>query len=152
MERETTIARSRAKIQNDYLLFPAEERVRRRRRLLEDDIKEAVVEDKPERKLIYVYADETGKNAEFVCVAAVWMLNGYALFTLNRAIRGWQEKSPWAGRELHFTDFQKGHLEALPDYLSVIQSHRRRKGNDQASYRGSGDAFARTNDDSGREA
>jgi len=124
MERETTIVRVRAKIQNEYKLFPADENVRRRRRALEESVNEAVVEDKPERSIVYVFADETGKNAEFVCVAAVWVLNGYTIFQLNQAIRAWQALSPWASGELHFTDFKKHHLAALPEYLAIIRAHR----------------------------
>jgi hypothetical protein len=71
-----------------------------------------------------VFADETGKNAEFVCVAAVWVLNGYTIFQLNQAIRAWQALSPWASGELHFTDFKKHHLSALPEYLAIIRAHR----------------------------
>ena len=124
LERETSIVRVRAKIQNEYQLFPADENIRRRRRAIEDEVKEAVVEDKPERNVVYVFADETGKNAEFVCVAAVWVLTGYAIFKLNQAIRTWQETSPWADRELHFAEFKKHHVAALPGYLAVIRNHR----------------------------
>jgi len=124
MERETTIVRVRAKIQNEYHLFPADENVRRRRRALEEEVNEAVVEDKPERSIVYVYADETGKNAEFVCVAAVWVLTGYTIFKLNQAIRTWQQSSPWAGRELHFAEFKKHHIAALPEYLALVRAHR----------------------------
>jgi hypothetical protein len=124
MERETTIVRVRAKIQNEYNLFPADENVRRRRRALEEEVNEAVVEDKPERNIVYVYADETGKNAEFVCVAAVWVLTGYTIFKLNQAIRAWQQASPWAGHELHFAEFKKHHIAALPEYLALIRAHR----------------------------
>jgi hypothetical protein len=124
MERETSIVRVRAKIQNEYHLFPADENVRRRRRALEESVEEAVVEDKPERSVVYVFADETGKNAAFVCVAAIWVLTGYTIFKLNQAIRAWQQLSPWTGREIHFSEFKKHHLAALPEYLAVIRSHR----------------------------
>lgn len=124
MERETSIARVRAKIQNDYQLFPADTDVRRRRRELAEDVKEAVVEDKPERNVVLVFADETGKNAEFVCVAAVWVLTGYTLFRMSQAIRAWQATSPWANTELHFTDFKKSQVIALSEYLEVVLKHR----------------------------
>ena len=42
LERQTTITRARAKIQNEYGLFQADSDVQRRRRGLEDEIKEAV--------------------------------------------------------------------------------------------------------------
>jgi hypothetical protein len=124
LERETTIVRVRAKIQNEYQLFPAEAGIRRKRRELEEDVKEAVIEDKPERNIVFVYADETGKNADFVCVAAVWVLTGYAIFKLSHAIRTWQDFSPWANSELHFTDFKKHHLPALPAYLDLVANNR----------------------------
>lgn len=124
LERETTIVRVRAKIQNEYQLFPAEAGIRRKRRELEEDVKEAVVEDKPERNIVFVYADETGKNADFVCVAAVWVLTGYAIFKLSHAIRTWQESSPWANSEIHFTDFKKHHQPALPAYLDLVATNR----------------------------
>jgi hypothetical protein len=124
MERETSIVRVRAKIQNEYQLFPADAKTRRRRRDLEEEIKEAVVEDKPERNVVYVFADETGKNGNFVCVAAVWVLTGYTIFKLNQAIREWQNTSPWANREIHFSDFKKGQSAALAEYLDVVRKHR----------------------------
>lgn len=124
LERETTIVRVRAKIQNEYQLFPAEEGIRRKRRELEEDVKEAVVEDKPERNLVLVYADETGKNGDFVCVAAVWVLTGYALFKLSQAIRTWKDTSPWATHEIHFSEFKKHHLPVLFNYLDIVVSNR----------------------------
>lgn len=124
LERETHIVRVRAKIQNEYQLFPADAEVRRRRRALEEDVKEAVVEDKPERNLVLVFADETGKTADFVCVAAVWVLTGYTLFKMSQAIRAWQDTSPWAKTEMHFTDFRKSQVIAVSEYLDVIRKHR----------------------------
>ena len=121
--RETTIVRVR-KIQNEYQLFPAEAGIRRKRQELEEDVKEAVVEDKPERNIVFVYADETGKNADFVYVAAVWVLTGYTIFKLSRAIRAWQESSPWANTEIHFSDFKKHHQPALPAYLDLVSINR----------------------------
>ena len=124
LERETSIVRVRAKIQNEYQLFPADAATRGRRRALEEDVKEAVVEDKPERNIVFVFADETGKNADFVCVAAIWVLTGYTLFKMSQAIRAWQETSPWSNSELHFSEFTKSQVPALCEYLSLIQKHR----------------------------
>jgi hypothetical protein len=124
LERETNIVRVRAKIQNEYQLFPADEHVRRRRRELQEDVSEAVVEDKPERNVVLVFADETGKTAEFVCVAAVWVLTGYTLFRLTQAIRAWQDTSPWANTEIHFTKFRNSQVIALGEYLDIVRKHR----------------------------
>lgn len=124
LERFTSIARVRAKIQNEYNLFPADAAIRRRRRANEEDVKDAVIEDKPERNMVFVYADETGKTAEYACVAAIWLLTGYALFKLTNAIAEWQERSPWSKGEIHFSEFRKNQLDALADYLGIVKKHR----------------------------
>jgi Protein of unknown function (DUF3800) len=71
-----------------------------------------------------VFADETGKTAEFVCVAAVWVLTGYTLFKLTQAITVWQDTSPWAGTEIHFTKFRNSQVVALGEYLDIVRRHR----------------------------
>ncbi len=98
LERFTHIARVRAKIQNEYNLFPSSAGVRKKRRAKEEEIFEVVREDKPEINRIHVFADETGKNQNFVCVAAVWAMTGRSVFELSRAIWEWQPDSPWLER------------------------------------------------------
>ena len=53
LERFTHIARVRAKIQNEYNLFPSSAGVRKRRRAKEEEIFEVVREDKPEINRIH---------------------------------------------------------------------------------------------------
>lgn len=124
LERQTNLVRARAKIQNEYGLFQAEEGVRQHRKHREEEMHDAVIEDAPERKLAYIYADETGKNQDFVIVAAVWFLTGRSVFTLTRAVQAWQAKSPWASREVHFARFGKNDVAPLTGYLRVIQDNR----------------------------
>jgi hypothetical protein len=124
LERFTHITRVRAKIQNEYNLFPSSEGVQRRRRAKEEQIFEAVQDDKPDINRIHVFSDESGKNQQFVCVAAVWAMTGRSVFELSRAIWEWQPRSPWAGKELHFTEFKKNQLTALGDYLDVVIGRR----------------------------
>jgi hypothetical protein len=120
LERFTHIARVRAKIQNEYNLFPASERVKNHRRKIEEEVREDVVEDKPGRRMIYVYADETGKNQEFTCVAAVWAMTGRSVFEITRAIWEWKKSSKFHGREIHFSDLKKGDVTSIAGYLDVI--------------------------------
>lgn len=124
LERVPNIVRVRQKIQNEYGLFVADDAVRKRRRGREDDIKEAVVEDPPARQFVSVFSDETGKTDRFAIVAAVWVLTGYAVYSISRAIDAWQDKSEWAGREIHFKDFRKNDVSVLPAYLDVIEKNR----------------------------
>jgi hypothetical protein len=124
LERMTNITRVRAKIQNEYNLFTASEGIRHRRRQLEEDVSEQVVDDKPGRNLVHVFADETGKNAEHICVAAVWLLTSHAVWQLSSDILKWKTTSPWATCELHFSDFKRGQEGALRGYLDLIEQNR----------------------------
>lgn len=124
LERLTSIARVRATIQNDYQLFPADAQVRRFRRWKQEDVKEEVVEEKPARRVVQVFADETGKTESTVCVAAVWALTGEAVYKVGVAIRAWQSHSDWDGKELHFSDLKRHHRDGLEEYLRLIEGKR----------------------------
>jgi len=99
LERLHYIVRARAKIQNEYGLFQADARVKRHRKKNEEVMYDAVLEDASPRKVIHVFADETGKTHDFVIVSAVWVLTGRAVFTVTQAITEWKKLSPWANRE-----------------------------------------------------
>lgn len=124
LERIQYIARARAKIQNEYGLFQADEKIKHHRKKQEEVMHEAVLEDAPQRRVIQVFADETGKTQQFVIVAAVWVLSGRAVFKVDNAIRQWKEKSLWANREVHFAKFGKKDFETLKEYLGVIHQNR----------------------------
>lgn len=124
LERLHYIVRARAKIQNEYGLFQADDKIRKHRKHREEDMYEAVLEDSAPRKIVHIFADETGKTQEFVIVAAVWVLTGRAIFSVTQAITAWQKKSLWANREAHFAKFGKGDLETLTGYLGIIQENR----------------------------
>lgn len=117
---QNLIVRTRAKIQNEYQLFQASDKVRHRRRALEEKTKEAIIEDAPPAPITFAYADETGKTQDFVIVAAVWVMTSNAVFTLTRAIKKWQEQSLFAKREIHFARMGKQDKEPLAEYLSVV--------------------------------
>jgi hypothetical protein len=85
---------------------------------------EAVLDDVTPRKVVFIYADETGKTQEYVIVAAVWVLTGRAVFVISRAIDAWKTGSPWKDREVHFSRFGKNDSSPLDEYLQVIQANR----------------------------
>lgn len=125
LERFNLIVRARAKIQNEYGLFKADDKIRGRRKNLEEKMQQDVLEDILERKLISIYADETGKNGNFTIVAAVWVLLGRAVFTVTQAIEEWKESSSWSNQEVHFTDLGRNDdLRTLEEYLEIIQRNR----------------------------
>ncbi|PFG11119.1 DUF3800 domain-containing protein [Marinobacter sp. LV10MA510-1] len=124
LERMHYLVRARAKIQNEYNLFTPNTKVKRFRRKHEEEMSEAVLEDVKPRKLVHVYADETGKTQNYVIVSSVWVLTGRAVFTVSQAITSWQETSRWAKREVHFSKLGKQDLDTLKEYLGIIVKNR----------------------------
>jgi hypothetical protein len=124
LERFHYIVRARAKIQNEYGLFKADDAVRHHRKKNEEVMYDAVKEDTAPRKLVTVFGDETGKTQDFVIVAAVWVLRGQAVYSITGTIMNWKDRSPWARREIHFSKFGKADFDILKQYLGVIQKNR----------------------------
>lgn len=124
LERLHYIVRARAKIQNEYGLFQADEKIRHHRKQQEEVMHDAVLEDIKPKRVVQVFADETGKTQNFVIVAAVWVLSGRAVFTVSEAIKKWKERSVWATREIHFSKFGKMDFEPLKEYLGVVHQNR----------------------------
>lgn len=103
-ERLTSIARARAKIQNEYKLFQATKDCRRFRRDREEIEREQQLVDKPETQAIFVYCDESGKerNAKYMIVAGVWNLDG----DLARKLYLWKKENN-ISYEFHFTKMER---------------------------------------------
>lgn len=89
-ERLTSIARVRAKIQNEYRLFRADEKIRRYRREEEEIQKEFQISTKPPIDDITIYADESGKNDDFAIVGSSWILSGEG--ELNSDLVKWAQE------------------------------------------------------------
>lgn len=124
LERMHFIARARAKIQNEYGLFTADEKIRHHRKKNEEKMQDEVINDAPARKVVNVFADETGKTGDFVIVASVWVLTGRAVHTVSQAIKKWKEESVWKSQEIHFAKFGRKDIDPLHKYLQVILANR----------------------------
>jgi Protein of unknown function (DUF3800) len=127
LERLTSISRARAKIQNEYKLFLADTEVRRRRRTLEEDEKEAQLLDKPSYGTINVFADETGKTETFVIVAGVWLLNEQLSARVQRDFIQWSSRKEAQGvklpEEFHFKNLNNRNsqeLELYKEFFNLI--------------------------------
>lgn len=127
MERLTSISRARAKIQNEYKLFVADKEVRRRRRTLEEEEKEAQLLDKPSYGIINVFADETGKTEKFVIVAGIWSLNEQIASKVLRDFIKWlhakEEQGIKIPEEFHFKNLNNRNnqeLEIYKEFFNLI--------------------------------
>ncbi|GGA65221.1 DUF3800 domain-containing protein [Ornithinibacillus halotolerans] len=106
-ERLTSITRSRQKIQNEYKLYQADKPVRKWRRNLDELEREKQIANKPEMPIIFIYADETGKQDKYVIVASIWILNERAHADVFNNLKEWRtanknlENFP---KEFHFKE------------------------------------------------
>lgn len=119
LERLTTVARIRAKIQNEYGLFRAEEKIRRRRKKLEEDARDVLGTDIPSQPIIQIYADETGKTADNVIVGSVWFLEGIHTAKLYTEIETWKREKKWK-REFHFTQMGRKDLPVYREFIDFL--------------------------------
>ncbi|WP_197388215.1 DUF3800 domain-containing protein [Ralstonia pseudosolanacearum] len=124
LERFHLIVRARAKIQNEYGLYLADDAVRRHRRRNEEAMEADVVADAASRGVVQVFADETGKTQRFVTVAAIWVLAGRAVYDVTQAVSTWQKTSVWANREIHFAKLSARDADVLQELLNVVVNHR----------------------------
>lgn len=123
LERLTTVARIRAKIQNEYGLFLANEGVRKHRRKREETVREDMLTDVPELPVIEVYTDETGKTDDYVIVGAVWFLNGKSTFDLYQIISAWKSLKN-VKKEIHFARCGKSDLHTYKEFTDIVADNR----------------------------
>lgn len=124
LERMHYLVRARAKIQNEYGLFVADSEIRRSRRQREETMLENVREDSSPRKLVSIFADESGKTQKFLIVSSVWVLTGRAVYEVTHAIQSWRESSGRVNKEIHFNRFSRTDMDTLREYLAVIVKNR----------------------------
>jgi hypothetical protein len=112
-----SITRSRARIQNEYKLFQADDKVKKHRGVLADIIREESIEEKPSGTPIYhIYIDETGKTQDYLSVGSLWVLDGYAAWQAGNRIREWIELKK-IDYEFHFSEVKKHRLETYKEFF-----------------------------------
>jgi Protein of unknown function (DUF3800) len=119
LARIASLSRIRAKIQNEYKLFQAEDTVKRYRGKLEEDKRLEAIEDKPSGIGMYgVYIDETGKNQEYLSVGSLWILKFSlsATYAFQLSLEKWM-KEKQIDFEFHFKDLSKSRLPLYKEFF-----------------------------------
>lgn len=118
LTKQSSLSRIRAKIQNEYKLFQADDIVKQYRGVLEKEKKKEAVEDKPKGIGIYsVFIDETGKNQDFLSVGSLWALEGNiksVLATLE--LKKWKTERN-IDFEFHFSELSKHRILDYKDFF-----------------------------------
>lgn len=109
------LTRARQKIQNEYRLFLASPEVRERRGTLSEEEKEKALAQRPTFPIYSAYADESGKNEDFLVVGAIWFLQGPELIDIVRGVERLAKETGF-GTELHFKKISE---TTLPFYIAV---------------------------------
>lgn len=119
LARISSLSRMRAKIQNEYKLFQADNAVKKYRGKLDDEKRAEAIDDKPSGLGLYsVYIDESGKTGNYISVGSLWSLkfNLLATYNANLEIRKWIE-SKKIDFEFHFKDLSKPRLSLYKEFF-----------------------------------
>ncbi|NKQ20712.1 DUF3800 domain-containing protein [Brevibacillus laterosporus] len=121
LERQTSLARARAKIQNEYKLFLANEKIRNFRRNKQETEKEIQLATKPEIPLISIYCDESGKTGNYAIVGSVWIIDKTRQAEIRNYFINWkQEKGLSTKDEFHFTEMKKHQLDLYKEFFAEV--------------------------------
>jgi len=119
LTRISSLSRMRAKIQNEYKLFQADDNVKRFRGVLEDDKRTEAIEDKPTGIGEYsVFIDETGKTQDYLSVGSLWKLkvNLSAITQATIKLQHWK-KERQIDYEFHFNELTKAKLPMFKEFF-----------------------------------
>ena len=123
LERLTTIARLRAKIQNEYGLFLGSTEVRNKRRQKEEQVREDVLEDSPPPPYIHVFADETGKTHDTVIVGSIWFLDMRKSANFQNLFNQYKNLKTYK-HEFHFSEMRNNQLELYKGLIDLVANNR----------------------------
>jgi hypothetical protein len=122
LTRLTSITRERARIQNQYRLFLADQDVREHRGTLEEDEREKAVKT-PDYPVYAVFLDESGKTSPYLIVGSLWFLSsGSESLDLIRYTKELKEKREFAG-EFHFAKMKKADVEIYKELIDIFLSN-----------------------------
>lgn len=118
LTRMNSLIRCRAKIQNEYKLFQADEEVKKFRGQLEEERRIDAIEDKPFDMPSYsVFIDETGKTDEFLSVGSLWLIEGgINTYYVNEKLTKWKSDHE-IDYEFHFKNVKKQKLKQYKDFF-----------------------------------
>ncbi len=122
-ERLTSLTRARATIQNDYKLYlPTSEKVARQRKQLDEEQRKKYKPIDPDVPAVSVYADESGKNQDYLVVGSVWVLVPSEEYRLYKEMRDWKEENNF-DHELKFNKISKSNRNRYSEFIDrfVVQ-------------------------------
>lgn len=115
----SSLSRIRAKIQNEYKLFQADNIVKKYRGTLEENQRLEAIEEKPSGLGLYhIYIDESGKTQEYLSVGSLWILK-FDILAITKAqleLNKWK-KDKAIDFEFHFKELSKSRLNLYKEFF-----------------------------------
>jgi hypothetical protein len=119
LTRLTSIARSRATIQNTHKLYLARDDVRKHRGTLEEDEKTKHRESTVNYPSFFIAADESGKTGTYLITGSLWLLNGIDSRNIFSDLREWRARKKFTD-EIHFANISKSNIHNYYDILDIL--------------------------------
>lgn len=112
-----SLTRSRARIQNEYKLFQADDKVKKYRGVLAEEKRDEAIEEKPDGLPMYlVYIDETGKTQDYISVGSLWIVDGLKSYQAIREIKDWLNNNK-IDYEFHFAEVKNHKLDTYKEFF-----------------------------------
>ena len=107
--------RMRAKIQNDFKLFLADPHIQAQRAKLSKQAREALASRGPIVSKVVIFADESGKNDNYLVLGSFWIYTESEWDTIQQKFRAWRVTHN-TKKEFSFKD-TSGHDQAKQAFL-----------------------------------
>jgi len=112
----STLTRIRAKIQNEYKLFQANDKVKKYRGVLEEEKRNEAIDDKPSYPLYTIFIDETGKTQDYISVGSLWITDPESAFFGRSELQKWIDDNK-IDSEFHFKELRSNKLELYKEFF-----------------------------------
>lgn len=115
-----SLTRCRARIQNEYKLFQADDKIKKYRGVLAEEMRDAAIDEKPDGLQMYsIYIDETGKTQDYLSIGSLWIVDGFRSFQASLEIKEWLERNH-IDYEFHFSEVSRNKLEIYKEFFLMF--------------------------------
>ena len=116
----TSLARERARIQNQFRLFLATKIYNKTRGTLSKEEKDKAIQDKPSHPLLEVYMADSGKTRGHLLIGSIWFLvAGYQIKLLSNETKSLREPYKFE-HEFHFKEMKPNELPIYKELISIF--------------------------------
>ncbi len=117
-----SVTRIRAKIQNEYKLFLASDKIRKHRGTLEEETRDWAIKEQPDYPVYSVYIDESGKTDKYLIVGSLWIIEPSITLKIFQKMKELKETYK-NNYELHFKKINRSNIHIYNNVLELIKEN-----------------------------